>query len=231
MIDLQGFGTQLWLGVLITLQVAAGVLLLGLVFGVLGAAMKLSGSRLARGLASTYTTVVRGIPELLVVLIIYFGTAGMLTTLAGWFGHDEYLELSPFAAGVIALGIAFGAYATEVFRGAIQAIPAGQLEAAVACGMSRAQVFFRITLPQAWRVAIPGLGNLFQVLLKDTSLVSVVGLEELMRKSQIAISNTKEPFTFYLVAAIIYLAITLIVMAGQFHAERWANRGVSRSST
>ncbi len=231
MIDLQGFGTQLWLGVLITLQVAAGGLLLGLVFGVLGAAMKLSGSRLARGLASTYTTVVRGIPELLVVLIIYFGTAGMLTTLAGWFGHDEYLELSPFAAGVIALGIAFGAYATEVFRGAIQAIPAGQLEAAVACGMSRAQVFFRITLPQAWRVAIPGLGNLFQVLLKDTSLISVVGLEELMRKSQIAISNTKEPFTFYLVAAIIYLAITLIVMAGQFHAERWANRGVSRSST
>ncbi len=231
MFDLHGFGNQLWLGVLMTLQVAVGGLLLGLFFGIIGAAMKVSRSRVAQGIAATYTTVIRGIPELLVVLIIYFGTAGMLTTAAGWFGHDEYVELSPYAAGIIALGVAFGAYATEVFRGAIQAIPQGQVEAAVACGMSRPQTFFRIILPQAWRVAIPGLGNLFQVLLKDTSLISVVGLDELMRKSQIAISNTKEPFTFYFVAAIIYLSITLIVMAGQFYAERWANRGISRSVT
>ena len=231
MIELHGFGDQLLLGLAVTLQVAAGGLVVGLLLGLLGATAKLSGSRLARAVASTYTTVVRGLPELLVVLIIYFGTAGLLTRAAGWFGHDGYVELSPFAAGVVALGLAFGAYATEVFRGAIQAIPRGQVEAAQACGLGRTRVFFRIVLPQAWRLALPGLGNLFQVLLKDTSLISVIGLEELMRKSQIAIANTKEPFTFYFVAALIYLAITVVVMLGQRGAERWANRGLQRPGT
>ena len=226
MFDLQGFGDQLLFGTLMTLRVALGGLLLGLLLGVIGAALKLSRSRIAYGIGAAYTTVIRGLPELLVVLIIYFGSAGMLTRIAGWFGHQEYVELSPLVAGIIALGVAFGAYATEVFRGAIQAIPAGQSEAALACGMTGRQTFFRIVLPQAWRVAIPGLGNLFQVLLKDTSLISVVGLEEIMRKSQIAISNTKEPFTFYFVAALIYLTITVIVMFGQRYAERWAGRGV-----
>lgn len=230
MIDLQGFGDQLLLGVLVTLKIAIGGLILGLLLGLIGASLKLSRSRLAYGVGATYTTIIRGLPELLVVLIIYFGSAGALTKLAGIFGYDGYVELSPMAAGVTALGIAFGAYATEVFRGAIQSIPIGQSEAALACGMSRSQTFFRITLPQAWRVAIPGLGNLFQVLLKDTSLISVIGLEEIMRKSQIAISNTREPFTFYLVAALIYLTITIIVMFGQKYAERWASRGVRGSA-
>ncbi len=228
MFDLQGFGDQLLLGLWMTLKVAWGGLLLGLVLGLIGASLKLSRSAIAYAIGTTYTTIIRGLPELLVVLIIYFGSATLLTRVAGWFGYDGYLELSPLAAGITALGIAFGAYATEVFRGAIQAIPKGQIEAAMACGMSRSQVFFRITLPQAWRVALPGLGNLFQVLLKDTSLISVVGLEEIIRKSQIAISNTKEPFTFYFVAALIYLTITIIVMLGQHHAERWAGRGMSR---
>ncbi len=230
MFDLQGFGDQFALGALMTLKVAAGGLLLGLILGLAGATLKLSKSRIAYAIGASYTTIIRGLPELLVVLIIYFGSAGMLTRLAGFFGHDEYVELSPLAAGIIALGIAFGAYATEVFRGAIQAIPKGQLEAARACGMNGTKVFLRITLPQAWRIAIPGLGNLFQVLLKDTSLISVVGLEEIMRKSQIAISNTKEPFTFYFVAAMIYLSITIIVMFMQHHAERWAGRGMGRRS-
>jgi len=228
MFDLQGFEDQLMLGVWMTLKVAFGGLILGLTLGLSGAALKLSRYRVANAIGATYTTVIRGIPELLVVLVIYFGTAGILTQMAGWFGHEEYVELSPFAAGVVALGISFGAYATEVFRGAIQAIDKGQSEAAFACGLHQRQVYFHIVLPQAMRVAIPGLGNLFQVLLKDTSLISVVGLAEIMRKSQIAISNTKEPFTFYFVAALIYLTITLIVMSGQFFAERWAAKGVSR---
>ena len=211
-----------------TLKVAMGGLLLGLLLGIAGALLKLSRRRALYAIGATYTTVIRGLPELLVVLIIYFGSAGALTQIAGWFGYDEYVELSPLAAGIIALGVSFGAYATEVFRGAIQAIPRGQIEAARACGMSGAQTFTRIVLPQAWRIAIPGLGNLFQVLLKDTSLISVVGLEEIMRKSQIAISNTKEPFTFYFTAALIYLSITIIVMVGQRYAERWAGRGMER---
>lgn len=231
MLDLHGFENQLALGLWMTLKVAIGGLVLGLVFGLLGAAAKLSRYRFLGWIASTYTTVIRGIPELLVVLIIYFGTAGALTQMAAWFGHDEYVELSPFAAGVIALSIAFGAYATEVFRGAIQAIHKGQIEAAIACGMSPAQIFFRITLPQAWRVAIPGLGNLFQVLLKDTALISVIGLEELMRKGQIAIANTREPFTFYFTIAVIYLLITLFVLAGQKYAENWASKGVERPNS
>jgi His/Glu/Gln/Arg/opine family amino acid ABC transporter permease subunit len=228
MFELHGFGDQLLLGVWMTLRVAAGGLLLGLLLGLVGALLKLSRSRIAYGIGATYTTLIRGLPELLVVLIIYFGSAGLLTRVAGWFGYQGYLELSPLAAGITALGIAFGAYATEVFRGAIQAIPRGQIEAALACGMSGSQVFFRITLPQAWRVAIPGLGNLFQVLLKDTSLISVVGLEEIMRKSQIAIASSREPFTFYFVAALIYLTITIVVMLGQRHAEQWARRGLER---
>lgn len=231
MFDLQGFGDQILLGALMTLQLAAGAVTVGLVLGLLGASAKLSRSRLARTAAGLYTTVVRGVPELIIVLLIYFGTAGMLTALAEAFGHQGYVELSPYAAGVTALGITFGSYATEVFRGAMLAIPRGQIEAAQAFGMGRWLTFHRIVLPQVWRIALPGLGNLFLVLLKDTALVSLIGLEELMRKSSIAIGFTKEPFTFYLLAAIIYLGMTVVTMTGIHFAERWANRGLERSRT
>lgn len=231
MFELQGFGDQILLGALMTLQLAAGAVAVGLVLGLLGASAKLSRSRLARAAAGLYTTVVRGVPELIIVLLIYFGTAGMLTALAGSFGHQGYVELSPYAAGVTALGITFGSYATEVFRGAMLAIPRGQVEAAQAFGMGRWLTFHRIVLPQVWRIALPGLGNLFLVLLKDTALVSLIGLEELMRKSSIAIGFTKEPFTFYLLAAIIYLGMTVVTMVGIHFAERWANRGLERSRT
>lgn len=231
MFELQGFGDQILLGALMTLQLAAGAVAVGLVLGLLGASAKLSRSRLARTAAGLYTTVVRGVPELIIVLLIYFGTAGMLTALAETFGHQGYVELSPYAAGVTALGITFGSYATEVFRGAMLAIPKGQIEAAQAFGMGRWLTFHRIVLPQVWRIALPGLGNLFLVLLKDTALVSLIGLEELMRKSSIAIGFTKEPFTFYLLAAIIYLGMTVVTMVGIHFAERWANRGLERSRT
>lgn len=164
-------------------------------------------------------------PELLLVLTIYFGSSAVLMAIASIFGYDEYIELSPFIAGVIALSIAFGAYATEVFRGAIQEIPKGQREAAMALGMTRFQTFRRITLPQVWRIALPGLGNLFLVLLKDTALVSVIGLNELMRQTSVAVGNTKEPFTFYFAAAMVYLFMTSISMAGLYFLERYANRG------
>lgn len=226
MIDFHGFADQLLLGTWMTVRLALGALALGLALGLSGAVAKLSASKLLRGAAETYTTVVRGLPELLVVLVIYFGSSGLLTTIAGWFGHDEFVELSPYAAGVVALGFTFGAYATEVFRGAILAIPKGQIEAAEAFGMGRGLAFRRIVLPQVWRVALPGLGNLFLVLLKDTSLVSVIGLQELMRKATIAVGFTKEPFTFYLAAAFLYLALTLVTMAFLRRAERAAAKGV-----
>lgn len=228
MIDLAGFGDQLLLGAAMTVQLAVAALIVGLVLGLLGATARLSGFAPARALAGAYTTVVRGLPELIVVLIIYFGASRLLTATAAAFGYDGFVELSPFAAGVIALGLTFGAYATEVFRGAILAIPKGQVEAAHAFGMGRWLTFRRIVLPQVWRIALPGLGNLFLVLLKDTSLVSVIGLEELMRKTQIAVGFTRAPFTFYLTAAVLYLLMTMIAMAALHRGERAAARGMPR---
>ena len=212
-----------------TVRLALGAVSVGLVLGLLGATAKLSGWWAARALAETYTTVVRGLPELLVVLIIYFGSSGLLTAAAEWFGHDEYVELTPYAAGVMALGLTFGAYATEVFRGALLAIPKGQVEAARAFGMGRLLTFRRIVLPQVWRIALPGLGNLFLVLLKDTSLVSVIGLDELMRKASIAVGFTREPFTFYVAAACLYLLMTIVTMVGLHYAERAAHKGVPKA--
>ncbi len=229
MIDLQGFGPSLLLGAGVTVLLAVSALGVGLVLGLLGAGAKLSGIGVLKVIGEAYTTVIRGLPELLVVLIIYFGSSGVLTAAAGWLGHDGFVELGPFAAGVIALGLTFGAYATEVFRGAILAIPRGQIEAARAFGMGRRLAFRRVMLPQVWRVALPGLGNLFLVLLKDTSLVSVIGLEELMRKSQIAVGFTKEPFTFYLVAAVLYLLMTAVASTAVHWAERRASRGLARA--
>lgn len=228
MINLHGFGDQLLQGAVVTIELALYSLFVGLILGLLGASAKLSSYKVLRWIAHGYTTIIRGIPELLTVLIIYFGATSVLMAIAGLFGYDEYIEVGAFAAGVIALGLTFGAYATEVFRGALQAIPKGQHEAATALGMGPIRKFYRIILPQVWRVALPGLGNLFLVLLKDTALVSVVGLDDIMRKANIAVSSTKEPFLFYLVAAFMYLALTIISMVFVSFMEKRASRGLTR---
>lgn len=217
--DLHGFGHLLLAGTWITIKLAFTSLFFGLILGLLGAAAKLSPIRALRWIATTYTTLIRGIPELLLVLIIYFGTTEILLRL-----FDQYIEISAFAAGVTALSIAFGAYATEVFRSALQEIPKGQRESAMAMGLNRWQTFTRILMPQLWRIAIPGLGNLFLVLLKDTALVSVIGLDDLMRQAYVAAGFTKLPFTFYLAAAFIYLLLTIIFMQVIRFLEIRANR-------
>lgn len=130
----------------------------------------------------------------------------------------------------MALGLCFGAYATEVFRGALLAIPRGHREAGLALGLSRPRILFRLVLPQMWRIAIPGLGNLFMILMKDTALVSVVGLEEVMRTAQVAVTSSKQPFTFFMVAACIYLTLTVLSMLALHAFEKRANRGFSRSA-
>ncbi len=223
MIDLQGFGHLLWQGAWVTVQLALTSLAFGLVFGLLGASAKLSSVKVLRVIATTYTTIIRGVPELLLVLSIYFGGSMILMAIAEQFGYTEYIEVGAFAAGVAALSIAFGAYATEVFRGALQAVPQGQWEFALALGMSPLKTFTRIILPQVWRLALPGLGNLFQVLLKDTALVSVVGLNDLMRQAYVATGSTKEPFTFYMAAALIYLGLTAIATLSTTWMERASN--------
>ncbi|MCF5279005.1 ABC transporter permease subunit [Pseudomonas syringae] len=213
-----------------TVQLALSALCLGLVLGLLGALAKTSPYKPLQWLGSTYSTLVRGIPELLWVLLIYFGTVNGMRALGKLFDIPD-LALSAFAAGVIALGICFGAYATEVFRGAILAIPKGHREAGLALGMSRSRILFKLVLPQMWRIALPGLGNLFMILMKDTALVSVIGLEEIMRHAQIAVGFTKQAFTFYMVAAFMYLGLTVLAMAGMYFLEKRASRGFLRSAS
>ena len=227
--DLHGFGPALAAGTLMTIKLALSALGLGLVLGLLGALAKTSSQKPLQWLGDTYSTVVRGVPELLWVLLIYFGTVNLMRSLADLLGIES-LELSAFAAGTIALGLCFGAYATEVFRGAILAIPKGHREAGLALGLSNIRILWGIILPQMWRIALPGLGNLFMILMKDTALVSVIGLEEIMRRSQIAVTASKEPFTFYMVAALIYLGLTVIAMTGLHFIEKRANRGFIRGA-
>ncbi|MBA1273035.1 ABC transporter permease [Stutzerimonas azotifigens] len=227
--DLHGFGPALIAGTWMTIQLALASLALGLVLGLLGALAKTSPYAFFRWLGGTYSTIVRGVPELLWVLLIYFGTINLVRGLGELVGIQE-LALSPFAAGTIALGLCFGAYATEVFRGALLAIPKGHREAGLALGLGKRRIFLRLILPQMWRLALPGLGNLFMILMKDTALVSVIGLEEIMRRSQIAVTASKEPFTFFLVAAFIYLGLTVLAMIAMYFLEKRAGRGFVRSA-
>lgn len=221
--DLQGYGPILVQGTIITIKLGFASLVLGLLFGLIGALFKLSGIWILEKLANIYTTVVRGIPELLMVLFIYFGGSIILLAILKLFGYHGRVDISPFWAGVTALSVMFGAYATEVFRMAIQDIPKGQWEAAQSIGMRPAQTFFRIILPQMWIVALPGLGNLTLVLLKDTALISVVGLHDLMYYAQRAAQSTQKPFTFYLAAAFIYLLLTTVIMLFMNRFEILAN--------
>lgn len=200
-----------------TLALAAAALIVGLGLGLLGAAAKMTKAAWLRRPVAFLLDLLRGIPEFLVLLIVYFGAARLL-------GDD--LALGPFAAGVLALGMIFGAYASETFRGAFLSVPVGQSDAARAVGMTRSQIFFRIVLPQAWRVALPGISNHWQGLIKDTSLVSVLGLEEILRKANIAAQYTKDPFTFYLAAMALYLLFIALSNPAFAWLERRAGRGV-----
>ncbi len=231
MIDLQGFGNLLLAGTLVTAELSLAAMAVAVVLGLIGATATRSHFAPARWLAAGYTTIVRGIPELLAILLVYFGASVVLMKIAGLFGYSGYIELSPFLAGTAALGFMYGAYASEVVRGAIDAIPYGQIEAAQAMGMHRLLVFRRIVLPQTWRLALPPLGNLFLALLKDTALISVIGANDLMRNTAIAVSQTKEAFTFYAAAALIYLLLTVVTTVGITWLERNANRGTQRART
>jgi His/Glu/Gln/Arg/opine family amino acid ABC transporter permease subunit len=217
---------MLWNGVQLTLTVGVFALLFAVLMGLVGAWGKLSRNPVARMAANTYTTVIRGVPELLLLLIVYYGTPTLIQDAAARFGHDIIIDVNPFVAGVMTLGSIYGAFSTEVFRGAILAVPKGQIEAAHAAGMSRVQMVRRILLPQVWRFALPGLGNVWMVLIKATALISVIQLPELMRNSDIAARAVRLPFTFYFAASLIYLTITIVSMLGQQRIEAWARRGV-----
>lgn len=196
----------------VTLQVALTALLFATLLGLLGAAGKLSGRPLLVRGAQAYTSVVRGIPDLVLMLLLFYGAPAVVNHVIELAGGDGGFDLNPFLAGTLTLGIIFGAYLTETFRGAILGIPKGQAEAGLAFGMSRTRVALRIILPQMVRLAIPGYTNIWLVLVKSTALVSIIGLEDIMFKARGASEATRQPFTFYLVTALVYLAITTVSM-------------------
>ena len=230
MLDFQGYGWVFWAGTKITLLVGLSAAPLVLALGLLGAWGKLAGNPIARAVAGAYTTIVRGVPELVLILLVYYGITILLQnllTLAT--GGEVLVDIDPFTAGTLTLGVIYGAFTTEVFRGAVQARDRGQIEAARACGMSRTLAFRRIMLPQAWRFAIPGLGNIWLLLIKATALMSIVQLPELMRMTDVAARAVRMPFTFYFAASIIYLLITIVSLQVFQRAEAWANRGIRRA--
>jgi His/Glu/Gln/Arg/opine family amino acid ABC transporter permease subunit len=229
-IDLKGYGWTLWAGLAITLETGFFAAIVAVLMGLLGAWGKLSKSPAARTIANIYTVIVRGVPELVLILLCYYGGTILLQDLLSMIAGEEVLiDIDPFSAGVITIGLIYGAFATEVFRGAFQAVPKGQIEAARATGMSPVLIFRRVLMPQAWRFALPGLGNVWLVLIKSTSLVSVIQLAELLRNADVAARANHMPFTFYFLASVFYLGITIISMVGQQRVEAWANRGVRRA--
>jgi arginine/ornithine transport system permease protein len=228
MLDLHGYGFSLLEGAWLTLEVALTSLALSAVLGLVGALAKLSPSRLARSTASVYTTIIRGVPDLVMMLLIFFGGQMLVNDLTARFGYQGFIDVDPFIAGVITIGFIYGAYMTETFRGAILAVPAGQLEAGYAFGMSRGLAFRRILLPQMMRHALPGLGNNWLVLLKTTALVSVIGLDDMVRKATLAAGATRLPFTFHFVVALGYLVFTTVSVLLLRWAEQRYSVGIRR---
>ena len=219
-----GWGGNLLRGLANSLKIAFGAFGFGLVLGLLG------GLILQQALAdllAIYTTVVRAVPELVLILILYYVGTDLINQAAAAMGYGR-VEISGVAAGIWVLGVVQGAYATEILRGAILAVPPGQIEAARAFGMPPLMTMRRVTIPAMLSFALPGLANLWLVLLKETSLVSIIALNDLLRQTSVAVGATKEPFFFYLVACLIYLAMSIISTFGLVAIERWSERGMKR---
>ncbi len=216
-------------GLWVTLFVAAASLAVACVFGLAGALAKLSSSRALRLAADTYTTLIRGLPELVLMLLVFYGGQILINKLAEAQGWD-YIDVPPLAAGVLTIGFVFGAYLTETCRGALLAVPKGQLEAAAAFGMKRGQLLRRILLPQMVRHAIPGFANNWLVMVKATALISIIGLDDMMHRAGLAAAATREPFTFYLLIGGLYLAVTTVSIVLLSRLEKRFSLGVRRVS-
>ena len=210
-------------GTVVTVQLAISSLILAVLFGLVGALAKLSKNRLAQKTAGSYTTLIRGVPDLVLMMLLFYGGQQLLNDLGEWTGWWDYLELNQFTAGVFSVGFVYGAYMTETFRGAILAIPRGQIEAGIAVGMTNWKIFSRITWPQMVRYALPSFTNNWLVLVKATALVSVIGLHDLVWNASTAGRSVREPFTFMFAVLIIYLIITAFSDVGL----RWLDRKYS----
>ncbi|MDA7087893.1 ABC transporter permease [Pseudomonas sp. SA3-5] len=217
---LDGYGSTILEGAWLTLLLALSSVTVAIILGLLGAAFRLSPIRWLAMLGETYATVIRGIPDLVLILLIFYGGQDLVNRVAPLLGFNEYIDINPFIAGVFTMGFIFGAYLSETFRGAFMAIPKGQSEAGAAYGMSGIKVFLRILVPQMIRFAIPGFTNNWLVLTKATALISVVGLQDMMFKAKSAADATREPFTFYLAVGALYLVLTSVSLLVLRYVEK-----------
>ena len=221
----KGWGDELFTAFLMTIAVSITAMLIGMLFSIIFTPLKLSNNKIFNFIANSYTTVIRGVPELLVIYLFFFGGSGAVMFVASIFGYNEYIEINAFITGSFAIGIISGAYSTEVFRGAIQSIDRGQFEACKSLGFKKYIYFFKVIIPQMLRLAIPNLSNVWQITLKDTSLISVTGLVEIMRQSYIAAGSTRDPLFFYSFAALLYLVLTFLSMKILNKLEKNYSRG------
>ena len=214
MLDLHGYGPSLLKGALVTVELALASLVLALILGLIGASSKLSGNRGLYAGATFYTTVIRGVPDLVMMLLFYYGGQVLVNMISDYlyyeFEVDWFFQFDPFIAGVLTIGLIFGAYMTETFRGAFMAVDSGQIEAGKAYGFTRWHTFRRIMFPQMLRHALPGIGNNWQVLLKTTALVSIIGLTDMVRIAEQASKAEHEPFKFFIPVAAVYLILTAV---------------------
>ena len=223
-----GWGDEIAFGVKVTVTLAVATLPIGLALGFLIALAAQSQDRLLRVAVGIYTTIFRGLPELLSLFIVYYGLHILIQSVFAWAGFEQRVEINAFVAGMIALAVVFSSYSSEVLLSAFRAIPKGQYEAGDALGLGRGQTMMLVVLPQLIRIALPGLGNLWMILLKDTAYVSIVGLSDIVRQTGIAARVSKEAFFFYFLACLLYLVLAIISSFGLGFIERWARRGEVR---
>jgi octopine/nopaline transport system permease protein len=195
-----------------TIAVAAAAMLIGFLLAAIFASFKLSKNKILNLIGGFYTTVFRGVPELLVIYLFFFGGSSAVMYVAKIFGFDGYIEVNAFLTGAVSIGIISGAYSTEVFRGAIESINKGQFEASRVLGLKKKIYYLKVIIPQMLRLALPNISNVWQITLKDTSLISVTGLIEIMRQSYVAAGSTRDPLFFYSFAAVLYLFLTFLSM-------------------
>ena len=226
---LEGYGLLILKGTWVTVQQALLSLMISFVIGLIGAAGRLSKNRLVSGVATTYTTIIRGIPDLVLMLLIFYSMQLWLNSLTDWLEWEQ-IDIDPFAAGAATIGFIYGAYYAETFRGAFLAVPKGQIEAAVAYGMTSWQVFRRVLFPQMMRFALPGIANNWQVTLKATALVSIIGLSDVIKATQLAGKATYQFFYFTMIAAIIYLLLTTLSNFVLMWLERRYSVGVRQGA-
>ncbi|MDD0843190.1 ABC transporter permease [Pseudomonas sp. Gutcm_11s] len=221
-----GYGSTILDGAWLTVQLSLLSMAVAITLGLLGASFRLSPVKWLALMGETYATVIRGIPDLVLILLIFYGGQDLVNRIAPLVGYEDYIDINPFIAGVSTLGFIYGAYLSETFRGAFMAIPKGQGEAGMAYGMSPLRVFFRILVPQMIRLAIPGFTNNWLVLIKATALISLVGLQDMMARAKSAGDATREPFTYILLAAAIYLIMTSVSLLVLRYLERRYSVGV-----